>query len=60
MGWRVDRLAGVSVKISDEIEWKGLREQNSNWNLWTVADWYNESRSMALKSAYNVEKKSLS
>ena len=27
MRWRVDRLAGVSVKVRDEIERKGLRER---------------------------------
>ena len=53
-------MAGASVEIRDEIERKGLRERNSSWNLSTIADWANESRSMALKSVYNVKKKSLS
>jgi hypothetical protein len=28
MGWRVDRLEGVSVKIREKIERKGIRGQN--------------------------------
>ena len=51
---------GSLLKYSTRLNARVLESEISNWNLSTVADWANESRSLALKSAYNVEKKSLS
>ena len=50
---------GSLLKYSTRLNARVLESEISNWNLSTVADWANESRSLALKSAYNVEKKSL-
>ncbi|MBC8283718.1 MAG: S1/P1 nuclease [Nitrospinae bacterium] len=51
---------GSLLKYATSLNGKVLEGEISSWNLSTVADWANESRSMALKSAYNVEKGSLS
>ena len=51
---------GSLLKYATRLNGRVLESEISNWNLSTVADWANESRSLALKSAYNVEKKSLS
>jgi hypothetical protein len=51
---------GSLLKYATRLNGRVLASEISSWNLSTVADWANEFRSMALKSAYNVEKKSLS
>jgi hypothetical protein len=51
---------GSLLKYATSLNERVLESEISSWNLSTVADWANESRSMALKSAYNVEKGSLS
>ena len=51
---------GSLLKYATRLNGRVLEDEIFRWNLSTVADWANESRSMALKSAYNVEKKSLS
>ena len=51
---------GSLLKYTTRLNGRVLEGEISSWNLSAVADWANESRSMALKSAYNVEKKSLS
>jgi hypothetical protein len=51
---------GSLLKYAARLNARVLEGEISSWNLLTVSDWANESRSMALKSAYNVEKKSLS
>ena len=51
---------GSLLKYATRLNGRVLESKIFSWNLSTVADWSNESRSIALKSAYNVEKKSLS
>ena len=50
---------GSLLKYATRLNGRVLERETSSWNLSTVADQANESRSMALKSAYNIEKKSL-
>ena len=51
---------GSLLKYATRLNARVLEGEISSWNLSTVSDWANESRSMALKSAYTVENKSLS
>jgi hypothetical protein len=51
---------GPLLKYATRLNGRVLESEIFSWNLSTVADWANEFRSIALKSAYNVEKKSLS
>ena len=51
---------GSLLKYPTRLNGRVLESKISSWDLSKVADCANESRSMALKSAYNVEKKSLS
>ena len=48
------------LKYATRLNGRVLESEIFSWNLSIVADWANESRSMALKSAYNVENKILS
>ena len=50
---------GSLLKYATRLNGRVLESEIFSWNLSTVADWANESRSIALKSAYNVEKKSM-
>ncbi len=51
---------GYLLKYATRLNGRVLESEIFSWNLSAVADWANDSRSMTLKSAYNVEKKSLS
>ncbi len=46
---------GSLLKYATRLNERVLEGEVSSWNFSTVADWANESRSLALKSAYNVE-----
>ena len=48
------------LKYATRLNGRVLESEIISWNLSTVADWAKESRSTALKSAYNVENKILS
>ena len=49
---------GPLLKYAASLSSRVLEAED--WNLSTVSDWANESRSMALNTAYNVEKEGLS
>ncbi len=54
--WGGERLVNYAVRLSGKVS--GV--EVLNWSQSTVSDWANESRSLALKEAYNVGKEGLS
>ena len=55
------RVGGASLlKYAARLNGRVSEVEVSTWSLSTVSDWANESRSLALKEAYNVDKDDLS
>jgi len=48
------------LKYAARLNGRVSEAEDSTWSLSTVSDWANESRSLALKVAYNVDKEGLS
>ena len=58
---RSRRVGGASLlKYAARLNGRVSEVEVSTWSLSTVSDWANESRSLALKEAYNVDKDDLS
>ena len=58
---RSRRVGGASLlKYAARLNGRVSEVEVSTWSLSTVSDWANESRSLALKEAYNVDKADLS
>ena len=58
---RSRRVGGASLlKYAARLNGRVSEVEVSTWSLSTVSDWANESRSLALKEAYNVDKEDLS
>ena len=58
---RSRRVGGASLlKYAARLNGRVSEVEVATWSLSTVSDWANESRSLALKEAYNVDKDDLS
>jgi nuclease S1 len=49
--WKKESLSKYAVRLNDRIS----KAEISTWNMSSVSDWANESRSLALKVAYNID-----